>query len=242
MKKAIYFISFLAMSLSIHGQENAEPNWGIKFSGFVKTDLFWDTRQVVAAREGHFLLWPAPPNYDVNGEDINAHPSFNFMNIQTRIRGTITGPDVLGAKSSGVVEGAFFGHNNLDVNGFRMRHAFVKLNWSSTELIVGQTWHPMFIAQSFPLVISFNTGAPFQPFARNPQVRLTQRFGNFSLAGIAFSHRDFTSAVGVDGLRNSAIPELHLQMAYQSKNESSEFLVGGWCRLQNPGAQVGNRK
>ncbi len=39
-----------------------ENKFGVKFSGFVKNDFFYDTRQTVAAREGHFLLWPAAEN------------------------------------------------------------------------------------------------------------------------------------------------------------------------------------
>ncbi len=39
-------------------EKEEEKNFGVKFSGFVKNDFFYDTRQTVAAREGHFLLWP----------------------------------------------------------------------------------------------------------------------------------------------------------------------------------------
>ena len=34
------------------------PLFGISFSGYVKTDLFFDSRQTVGLREGHFLLFP----------------------------------------------------------------------------------------------------------------------------------------------------------------------------------------
>ncbi len=43
----------------------------IKVAGLVKTDFFFDSRQTVSAREGHFLLFPAAHNYDLDGSDIN---------------------------------------------------------------------------------------------------------------------------------------------------------------------------
>jgi hypothetical protein len=209
-----------------------DPAFGIKFSGFVKSDIFWDSRQTIAAREGHFLLYPMNEKLDAAGNDINAKANFNMLSIQTRLRGTITGPDALGAKTSGVIEGAFFGHSDGDINGFRLRHAFVKLQWTKTSLLVGQYWHPMFVTACFPGVVSFNTGAPFQPFSRNPQIRLTQSLGKFNLILTALSELDFVST-GPDGasekyIRNSAIPTFNFRAEYHSinKEEDKEFLVG----------------
>ena len=181
MKKVFFNLSLLA-SIIANAQDSKEvPKPGINFSGFVKTDIFYDTRQTGCIREGHFLLYPENKLPDSYGNDINARANFNILSIQSRLKGSITGSDAFGAKTSGLIEADFFGNENAnfsDVNGFRIRHAFVKLNWKSTELMAGQYWHPMFIAESFPGVISFNTGAPFQPFSRNPQIRLTQSFGN----------------------------------------------------------------
>lgn len=119
-----------------------------------------------------------------------------------------------------------------NINGFRLRHAYVKLNWTSTELMVGQFWHPLFITSSFPEVVSFNTGAPFLVFSRNPQIRITQDVKGFRLIFTALSQIDFKST-GPEGpsskyLRNSAIPSLNLNLEYSRKNaeEKKEFLVG----------------
>jgi len=150
-----------------------KPSFGISFSGFVKSDIIYDSRQTVALREGHFLLYPAPESLDKNNDDINAKSNFNILSIQTCLTSKITAPDAFGAKTSGQFEGEFFGNTDGDINGFRLRHAFVKLDWTNLSLLVGQTWHPMFITEMFPAVVSFNTGAPFQPFSRNPQIRLT---------------------------------------------------------------------
>ncbi|MCD4746018.1 MAG: hypothetical protein K8R58_06945, partial [Bacteroidales bacterium] len=221
----------LAFILPVMIFSQEAKKFGIKFSGFVKTDIFFDTRQTVDIREGHFSLYPKGEYFDINGDDINAKPSFNFLSIQTRLRGKITGPDAFGAKTSALIEGAFFGTSNGDINGFRLRHAFAKLNWTNTELLVGQYWHPLFITGCFPGTVSFNTGAPFQPFSRAPQIRLTQKLGNLKLILTALSERDFVSTGPINKsssyLRNNVIPEINLTLQYQQKYENgNEFLTG----------------
>lgn len=230
MKKSLLFSLLSLLPILMFAQE--EPAFGIKFSGYVKSDLFWDSRQTVDIREGHFLLYPKPEMLDPAGDDINAKASYNFLNIQSRIRLDIKGPDALGAKTSGAIEGEFFGMSDNDINGFRLRHAYVKLNWKTTELMVGQMWHPMFITSCYPDVVSFNTGAPFLVFSRNPQVRLTQDIKNFRFYVTALSQLDFKST-GPDGpsskyIRNSAIPSMNLNIEYSKKNteKGKEFLAG----------------
>ncbi len=190
--KKIIFLMILCLILSKSGlSQETDPLWGIKFSGFVKTDILYDTRQSTASnglREGHFYLFPDNVLNDI----------------------------AFGAKTSGAIEAEFFGTSESDLNGFRLRHAYARLDWKSTSLLTGQYWHPMFPAESFPATISFNTGAPFIPFSRNPQVRLTQKMGPLSMSLTAYSQRDFTSP-GPDGnsnkyLRNSPLPGFDFQL------------------------------
>jgi hypothetical protein len=191
----------------------------IRFSGFVKTDIFYDSRQSSASngiREGHFYLYPDDVLHDAEMNDLNANPSFHILNIQTRLRADITGPDAFGAKISGAVEAEFFGTGESDINGFRLRHAYARMEWPKTVLLAGQYWHPMFPAENFPGTVSFNTGAPFVPFSRNPQVRLTFLPGKVNIVLAAYTQRDFTST-GPDGgsskyIRNSGVPGVHLQL------------------------------
>jgi hypothetical protein len=218
MKKLLVFA--LAV-LSLTSCLIAADDFGIKFSGFVKTDLMYDSRQTVAARHGHFLLYPAGPNEDADGNDLSEKASLNILAIQTRLKGSITGPDAFGAKTSGLIEGAFFGQSEGDINGFRLRHAFLTLKWETTSLLMGQFWHPMFVTDCFPGTVSFNTGAPFQPFSRNPQIRLTKTAGSLSFIAAAMSQLDFTST-GPDGastkyIRNAVIPNLHGQIQAKTK-------------------------
>ncbi len=220
-------------------EKKEDPNWGIKFSGFIRNDIFFDSRQVVSARpanQGELLLYPANVNNDINGKDINAAPSLDMLAITTRLVGTVNGPDAFGAKTSGGIEAEFFGNANGNENVFRLRHAIARLDWPKTQLALGQYWHPLFVTDCFPGVLSFNTGMPFQPFARNPQIRLTQKFGkefNLILAAISQTEAFVSSGPGTNialgaavgsqaYISNAVVPNLHAQLQYKGKN----FLAG----------------
>ena len=215
-------VIFISLPMFSNAQSSAKDSIKLSAYGFLKNDLFWDTRQTVAARENHFLLFPKPVSLDANGDDINNAGSFNFLSIQSRIGLTVSGAKFLNANASAKIEADFFGQSNVNINLLRLRHAFIKLNWTSTELLIGQYWIPMFIPECFPGTISFNTGVPFQPFGRNPQIRLSHQLGKVKLIAIANSQRDYTS-IGPDPsvptssissgqfLMNSGMPELSAQ-------------------------------
>ena len=230
--KRIFTITLLTLYfLTVYAQDNS--NFGIKFSGFVKNDFFLDSRQTICARAGHFLLWPAPEYLDENGNDINSKSTFNILSIQSRLSGNITGPEAFGAKTSGLFEVDFFAQANDNINLLRMRHAFVKLNWTHLEILAGQTWNPLFVTDCFPGTVSFNTGAPLQSFSRNPLIRFTYNTGNLKIIAAALSQLDYLTW-GVDGpnckyLRNSTTPEMHLQLHYGIKNPGTGtgVIVGG---------------
>lgn len=216
------FLFVLATRVSLKAQARDEDKITLSFSGFIKTDVLYDTRQTTSIREGHFLLYPKDQALDPDGNDLNAKDTFHILSIQTRLALKITGPKTLGAKPTGYIEGEFFGHSDPDINGFRLRHAYLKLNWPKVELMIGQFWHPMFITESYPEVVSFNTGAPFEPFSRAPQVRLTWTEKKLSFSLTALSQRDFAST-GPEGvstvyLRNAAFPELDFKAAWAGKN------------------------
>ncbi len=215
MKKFTLIVIVLSIAFSAFGQDAKEaPKYGISFSGFIKNDFFYDTRQMYQIRDNHFNFFPKPINEDANEKDINDNSSVNFLSIQSRLKGTITGPDAFGAKTSGVLEADFFGNAP---NIFRLRHAILKLNWEHAELLFGQYWHPMFVTGCFPGTVSFNTGVPFQPFSRNPQIRFSYKFGGLKLIAAAMTQRDFTGVGGYAPLSNSGAPDVHGQLQFANK-------------------------
>lgn len=220
IRRILLLLVFIFSYSSFAQNEATSPSQNFTLSGFVKNDFFWDSRQTVSAREGSFLLWPTAINEDVNGDDINAVPNFNFLALQSRLSFNWKGTQALGAKISAKIEGDFFAQSNDNINLFRLRHAYVKMNWEHTELLVGQYWIPMFTTACFPGTVSFNTGTPFNPFGRNPQLKISHTFNKIKLSAVANSQRDYTSR-GPDGvsgkyLRNSSIPEITGMIDYNS--------------------------
>lgn len=220
-------ISF-ALLIPLLGFSQQEKKFSYELHGFVKTDVYFDTRQTVDAREGQFLLYPKNELLDATGADINAASKFHMLSIQSRLKLGFTGPDVLGAHVKGYIEGAFFGNIGTDINGFRLRHAFVKLTWPTSSLLVGQYWHPMFVTKSFPGTVSFNTGVPFQPFSRNPQIRYVKQFGKLSVLVAAMEEIDFTSrgpkGSSADYSINAGMPEFDARLDY---NSDAFYLAAG---------------
>jgi len=229
MKK--YFILFLIF-IPLLGISQEEKKYSIKLGGFVKSDFLYDTRQTVEVRYGHFMLYPKNEELDKDGNDINGKSTLNMLSVQTRLSLTATGPDVWGAKTTGYIEGEFFGSTNNNIYGFRLRHAFVKLQWPKTMFMAGQYWHPMFNVRCYPGTVSFNTGVPFQPFTRNPQIRFNQQFGLFNVTATALWQLEFTSNGPIGSSYtyqvNAAVPMFNLRFEFYSKNEGNgnEFLAG----------------
>lgn len=219
MKKqlSVLLIAFLGLTYYSYGQSTStEPDFGVKWSGFVKTDFMFDTRQIVNAREGHFNILPSAENI-VNGEDLNDQSNFNILAIQSRLKASISGPDFFGMKTSGAIEAAFFGNSDGSIGELRLRHAFVKLSNDKVEILMGQYWHPMFVTDVFPGTYSFNTGVPFQPFSRNPQLRITTK-GNVKFIGVLFTERDFQTRGA--SVSKSGMPQLHAQLQLGSASKT----------------------
>lgn len=144
----------------------------IKFGGYIKHESFWDTRQVVGAREDQILLYPKQQDLDAECSDINAQGQFTSVAIQTRMRLEIDGPEIGHATSKGVIEYDFFGRADI-ANILRMRLAHIILDWDKAQILAGQAYHPLYVIGVDPRTISFSTGIPLDTFSRNPQFRVT---------------------------------------------------------------------
>ena len=200
--------------------------WDVNLYGFIRTDYFWDTRKSAQVREDQLNLYPLDVVLDANGKDINAVGQSNFLAITSRLGVKVKGPDVWGAKMSGTLEGDFFGNSETATTStiglFRLRHAYVSMDWSKTTLTMGQTWYPTFIPEVFPGVDNFSTGILFNVFGWATQVKLKQNFTKeLSATFTAFKEREFT--VPGPGSQNSAsinsaLPSLNAQLQYKIKN------------------------
>ncbi len=217
--------AFILLPFMVNAQKEV-GEYKFTFSGFVRADALFDTRQAVEAREGYLLFYPKKPAFDKEGNDINASPAFNQYAMTTRLSVKVNGPDLLGAKALAFVEGDFTGASNVENNSIRLRHAYISMQWRNTRLLMGQYWHPMDVPEMIPNVFGLNTGAPFHSFSRQPQIRVDRKAGNFNLVLVAASQRDYVNkgpaGNSYEYLRNSVIPNLHAQLQYKKE----EFFSG----------------
>lgn len=226
-KLMVSFLIFTVLSEVALAQD--DKSWKQRFEayGFVKSDFWVDSRKVDGARDDLIVFYPKEPQYDLAGNDLNAGLNANFSAISTRLGLKINGTELLHAKVMALVEGDFTGVTNSDINGLRLRHAYIRMNWANDELLLGQYWHPMFVPEVFPDILSLNTGAPFQPFIRNPQLSYRHFAGKIVLTAALIMQRD-NSSDGPLGrshlyMQEAGIPNSHLQLFYKNEN----FVVGG---------------
>lgn len=246
MMKKNYVLLLLALTIGkALGQSSspaaapAEKEWDVSLYGFIRTDYIWDTRKSSQVREDNLNLYPLDEALDVNGDDINKAPQSNFLAVTSRLGVKVKGPKVWGAKTSGTIEGDFFGNFEGSTIGlFRLRHGYVNLDWERTSLTMGQTWYPQFIPEVFPGVANFNTGIMFNPFGWATQVKVKHMLTkDLSFTAVAYKEREFTTQTATGGSQNSAslnsvLPTLHGQFQY--KNKSVILGVGGEFKSLQP--------
>jgi len=110
----------------------------IEIYGFFKLDASYDTSDVFP---GNFAFWV--DNEDAAGAEKNDN-KFNMTVNQTRVGLKIAGPEMVGAKTSALIETDFYGDlpNVENKPVWRLRRAFVKMEWPDMDLSVlgGQEW------------------------------------------------------------------------------------------------------
>lgn len=188
----------------------------VKPYGYAKWEVFWDTRQTVGFREEQVTAFPMPQRLDKFGIDINDHGKWHMTSIESRIGIALYGPKWDGIKTDGLIETDFRGPIENGNASLRLRHAFGRVSWDTGSFLFGQWWHPLFILKCFPHTVSFGIGIPMEPQARDPQLRLTQRWDWFEIIFAFASQRSFASngpiGISTTYIRNSVTPNIHLQL------------------------------
>ena len=170
MKRLIALLAFAALGMGVLQAQEEKPA-KFKLYGFIRNYMVFDTHEVSAGTQDLYFYMPKDSKM-VDGVDQNANPSFRMLSLTTRLGLNISGYQFGEMKVSGAVEGDFYCMNG-SVATFRMRQAYIGMLWDNLELgdllvNVGQTWHPM--AADMPHMTNLETGAPFNPFNRSPQV------------------------------------------------------------------------
>lgn len=212
-------------------------NDGLKIRpyGYIKYEVYGDSRQVVGSGNDQLLLFPEPVFLSKDGKDINDHAQLGMSVYETRAGLEIIGPKFCDVTTRGLIEIDFRGINEtaivtglpesrseISLGGLRVRLAYIQFKWKNYELITGYDWHPLVVLDCYAHTVSYNRGFPFDPGARNPQVRLTYKPKHFELAFTAASQLQFESPgpVGFTEkyIRDAIVPNLNFRTIYNFPN------------------------
>ncbi|HET6556182.1 MAG TPA: hypothetical protein VFG54_02645 [Prolixibacteraceae bacterium] len=225
MKKLLLLLLVLSCVAAV--AQDAKPKAvSMEFYGFVRFESYFDSYKGLNAANEQFFIVPLYAGMDATGKHINETPTYNFSAMATRVGVRISGPEILRAKTSANIETDFAGDLGVNPAMLRVRQANAVFSWRKSSLLVGQTWHPFWSGKVFPIVGGLNTGAPFQPFNRSPQVRFDYRpHSKIIVSGALISEFQYKSYgfAKIDSMypkamaysdksdlfnRNSAIPEI----------------------------------
>lgn len=199
-----------------------------KFYGFIRNYFAFDSRESKSGTKDLFYYIPKDEALNAKGEDMNANPTFRFLAITSRVGLDVKDYQFGRTKVGAKIETDFYCMNG-NVAVLRLRQAYATLGWDglgkdgkqSTSLKIGQAWHP--IAADQPYVIDLETGTPFNPFSRTPQVMLDHNFSkNFTLTGGFIWQMQYLSS-GPNGasdnyIKYGCIPEFYAGVTFKSNN------------------------
>ena len=264
MKKLLLFLATTVLLCTTAMAQSSEKNEKTQTEktkkvqinpyGFVRNYFNYDSRSTYYVCGGEYNMIPKDVVEDANGEDLNAVPSAHFLALTTRVGLNLAGPKVIGAETSGKIEGDFagFGANN---HVFRIRQAYVNLKWSSVdkstigELLLGQTWHPL-SGDIMPEVLGMAAGAPFRAHSRAPQIRTQWYWGDFGFTAAALYQLQYMNqgpsmtlsgdkkSFSVKGVNSTSyantaiVPELFLGLNF--KNDHFYVQLGGDVQTIRP--------
>ncbi len=236
MKKAfVIFLMFsLIQSITFAQDENkvSAKSSSIQIYGFVRSEYYFDSYKGLNAAQDNFYLFPLYKGLDADGNHLNQQGIHGFTAMATRFGMNIKGPEILGAKTSANFETDFAGVVTEYPEVLRLRKAFVKLDWEKSSLLIGQTWHPLWNGSgaNFPKVGGLNTGSPYNPFNRSPQIDFDYKLGKkTTLSLTALYEQQYCSPGFYDvpntnsknlAKRNAGIPELVAGLYYDNNGVS----------------------
>ena len=212
-----YSLLFTILLLSATTSFAQLKDFSYKFYGQIRTDLFYNSRANEETVDGLFYMYPKDKVYDADGKDLNATANGSFYALYTRMGLDVQGPKLGNAKTSAKVELDFRG-SGTTFSVVRLRHAYLNLDWGTSALLLGQTWHPLY-GDVAPQILNLNMGAPFQPFSRAPQIRYRYKTGDIQITGAALWQSQYLSQ-GPEGksqkyIKNSCVPEIYAGIDYK---------------------------
>ena len=234
MKRIIIALAALVLCTSAFAADADQSKFKqhLKFYGFIRTYFAFDTRESNAGTEDLYYYMPNPEKLNAAGIDVNECASFRFAAITSRFGLDILGYEFGGYKIGGKIECDFYAlttNTSSKVTGaalMRLRQAYATVSKGNRIWKVGQAWHPM--AADMPDMLSLDTGVPFAPFSRTPQVNFEWNFAKtWSLTAAAIGQMQYMST-GPDGAvadyaRNGIAPEIYFGLNHKNDGKILRF-------------------
>lgn len=222
MRKSLFLISLAVLLTGGAASAQEEVPAQYKLYGFIRNYMVFDTHEVSAGTQDLYFYMPKDRNLDDEGTDLAEIPSFRMLALTTRLGLNVSGYRIGDLKVSGAVEGDFYCMNG-SVAAFRLRQAYMGLLWDNLVLgdllvNVGQTWHPL--AADLPHVTNLETGAPFNPFNRSPQIMAHWTVGKVTWTGGILYPMQYLptgpNGKSADYNKYGLIPEVYLGVSLKS--------------------------
>ena len=224
MKKRYYTLLLAALASFVGGVASAQEEVPAQFKlyGFIRNYMAFDTHEVNAGTQDLYFYMPKDRRLAEDGRDLAEVPTFRMLALTTRLGLNVSGYRIGETKVNGAVEGDFYCMNG-SVATFRLRQAYIGMLWDNLELgdllvNVGQTWHPM--AADMPHMTNLETGAPFNPFNRSPQIMAHWTVGKFTWTGGILYPMQYLptgpNGKSADYNKYGLIPEVYLGVALKS--------------------------
>lgn len=208
-----------------------------RFYGFIRNYTPFDTRESTAGSGDLFYWVPKDQSLNAYGEDLNARPSFRMLALTSRVGVDISGYWIGDNEFGGRIEADFYAGltGSTGTAQLRLRQAYMTLRWTNPDntkysigLTAGQAWHPM--ASDLPDIFALDSGMPFGPFSRTPQLTTDFNLGRkFTITASALWQMQYTSmgpSIAADGkvtaassadyLKYGLIPEFYLGLSYRT--------------------------
>ncbi|MBR4739479.1 MAG: hypothetical protein IK058_05695 [Bacteroidales bacterium] len=248
MKRVFFFVcGVLMLCVAAAAQESKVILTGdtmkvapVRVYGFVRNYYTFDSRQTYTVVGGEYHLLPYDEDLH-DGVDLNAVPSGQLQALSSRFGLDVTGPVLLGMRSSAKLEGDFGGFGSYN-HELRLRLAYLKLQTLNTELLIGQDWHPL-SGNIMPEVLGMAAGAPFRPHSRTPQIRGTLYWGSFGYSAALLWQLQYmnngpksatnpATEASVSYAHNALWPEAYLDFGF--RNSSFIIKLGVDAQILSP--------
>lgn len=163
----------------------------MRWSGFVRNDVFLNSRRSESIALNTVTLVPLEPNFDPIGNDINGQGAFVMSPLQSFIRLDAWGIECAGYQLHAAYQVDFLGIDDPSTSTVRLWNAFMELMRCTDRFILGLYRHPLYLLRTYPRSFGYNVAAT--PVAN--QLRWWHTFGasDLQIMFALYSEQIFTS-------------------------------------------------